>query len=95
MSDLDAIWMKNAAADLLSKAGGHERGFDLLMSPGYFPFDVHKQMGVVGEGPNPSDLYCVFHMHGAVIGAFAPSPSAYAQTEQGVQAASIAHCAAA
>jgi hypothetical protein len=54
LSDLDAIWMQNAADDLLSKAGGHERGFDLLMSPGYFPFDVHKQMGVVGKTPPPT-----------------------------------------
>lgn len=48
MSDLDAIWVQNAVADLLHKADGQERGFDLMMSPGYFPFDVHKQMGVVG-----------------------------------------------
>lgn len=55
MSDLDAIWVRNAVADLLHKLDGQERGFDLLMSPGYFPFDVHKQMGVVGEcGPHTS-----------------------------------------
>lgn len=54
MSDLDAIWVRDAVADLLHKADGQERGFDLMMSPGYFPFDVHKQMGVVGKWTNTS-----------------------------------------
>lgn len=49
MSDLDAVWLRNAQSDILSKASGLSRGFDLVMSPGFFPFDVHKQMGVVGE----------------------------------------------
>lgn len=60
MSDLDAIWVRNAVADLLQKADGHERGFDLIMSPGYFPFDVHKQMGVVGEwATHLAKVFCV------------------------------------
>lgn len=49
MSDLDAIWMHDAVADLLRMPVGQDRGYDLMLSPGYFPFDVHKQMGVVGE----------------------------------------------
>jgi hypothetical protein len=49
MSDLDAIWMHDAVADLLSMPARQGRGYDLMLSPGYFPFDVHKQMGVVGE----------------------------------------------
>lgn len=49
MSDLDAIWRQNAVQDLLAKPQGLSRGFDLIMSPGFFPFDVYDRMGIVGK----------------------------------------------
>lgn len=59
MSDLDAIWLHDAAADLLSKPLGQDRGYDLMLSPGYFPFELHKQMGVVGE-PQADQTECSY-----------------------------------
>lgn len=77
VSDLDAIWRRDAVADLLARlpaavelppqtptgasadgaassiAGRQGGSYDLLMSPGFFPFDIHEQMGVAGA--------CVLH----------------------------------
>lgn len=53
LSDLDAIWVGDPLPALAAAgqgaAGANSRGFDLVLSRGFFPSVVHSRLKVAGE----------------------------------------------